>query len=149
MCYLMHFLSFNIRGLVGPTKQRALKILLDEVHPDLIFLQETMCSRYQTLQNFAKIYLKWEYYATDSLGIFGGLLTGWKLVLVHCKEFNTVAGILVSVRFRGSTYFWNCLNCYAPYQNREVFWNAAVEERIVNLQNLIIAGDLNFTIFYA
>ena len=39
-----------------------------------------------------------------------------------------------------------CLNYYGPYQNRDLFWDAAVEGGIFNHPNLIIAVDLNFTL---
>ena len=51
----MLLLSFNLRGFGGPPKLRALKILLDSVKLDMIFLQEMMCSRNEALLNFPKL----------------------------------------------------------------------------------------------
>jgi exonuclease III len=38
----MILFSLNIRGIGGPLKAVALRRVLDRVHPDIIFLQETL-----------------------------------------------------------------------------------------------------------
>lgn len=38
----MILLSINIRGVGGPLKQTSLKRIIDQTHPSIIFLQETL-----------------------------------------------------------------------------------------------------------
>ena len=52
----------------------------------------------------------------------------------------------MKAKFRGLTVDFSCLNCYAPYLHREVFWNTAVAGGVFNHPNLIFVGDLNFTL---
>lgn len=38
------------------------------------------------------------------------------------------------------------INVYAPYHNRVEFWNHLLQLSLMNSNNLILGGDLNFTI---
>ena len=57
----------------------------------------------------------------SSIGILGGILSGWNPKLLKCKAYHTVAGILLKAMIRGSTFSLSILNCYSPYLNREPF----------------------------
>ena len=72
----------------------------------------------------------------------------WNPLVVWCKYFLTVTGIFLKARFRGVHCIWNCLNIYAPYLKREIFWDQVVSNGLFNLCILVIAGDLNFTLSY-
>ena len=73
-------------------------------------------------------------------------MTGWNLHSVRCKAFETVAGILVNARFRGSPTTFSILNFYGPYSNRESFWGKVRAGDLLSLPSLILAGDINFTL---
>ena len=119
---------------------------MNEINLDIIFLQETMFSCDQELLFFAKIKLGWEICASDAVGMSGVLLTGWNPNMVRYKDFLSQASILVKERFKGSEIPLSFLNCYGPYNNREVFWNAIVDGGIFNHPKLIIVGDLKFNL---
>ena len=142
----MKILSLNVRGLGGKTKLCSLLSLFRSVAPDMILLQETMCSSYPALLAFSKILPNWEFCAIDASGISGGLLTAWNPLSVRCCAFETVVGILVKADFQGMTSPLAILNCYGPYRNREFFWNKLLIGGLLTTPNLILGGDLNLTL---
>ena len=80
----------------------------------MILLQETMCSTYPALHAFSKLFPNWDFRATSASGLSSGLLTAWDLHKVRCRAYETVAGILVKVVFRGMHNPLDILNCYGP-----------------------------------
>ena len=97
----MKIISLNVRGIGGKTKQNNLRSLFLSVQPDMILLQETMCSSFLGLYAFLKLLPKWEFCATSASGLSGGLITAWNPLRVKCCAFETLAGILVKVVFCG------------------------------------------------
>ena len=142
----MKILSLNVRGLGGKTKLCSLWSLFRSVAPDMILLQETMCSSYPALLSFSKILPNWEFCAIDALGLLGGLLKAWNPFLVRCHAFETAAGILLKSNFRGMTSPLTILNCYGPYWNREFFWDRLLIGGLLTTPNLILGGYLNLTL---
>ena len=55
------------------------------------------------------------------------------------------AGILLACHIQGFEEEINFLNIYGPYKSKELFWDRIVAKGTLNLPNLVIAGDLNFT----
>ena len=114
--------------------------------PDLILLQETMTSSHSALLAFSRLCPGWEYCAISSSGLSGGILAAWNPHRFKVKSFHTVAGILLKGRIRGSSFSLSLLNCYGPYANRESFWETVVQGGLLNLPNMVLAGDLNLTL---
>ena len=112
----------------------------------MVLLQETMTSTYPTLFAFSKLCPGWEFCALDSAGLSGGILTGWNPLVLKCKAFHTLAGILLNVMMRGNPLPFSILNAYGPYLQRDSFWNAIASGGLLSLPNLILAGDLNVTL---
>ena len=110
----MLVLSLNARGMGGKIKQCSLRSLFLSIRPDMILLQETMCSTYPTLHAFSKLLPNWEFYAISASGLLGGLLTVWNPRRVRCHAFETLAGILVKAKFWGLNTTLDILNCYGP-----------------------------------
>ena len=142
----MRFLTLNVRGLGGLAKKKSLRILISSLSPDVILLQETMTSIYPALFAFSKLCPGWEFCAIKAKGLSGGILSGWNPKLLNCKAFHTAAGILLKASLRSSPLELSILNCYGPYINRDSFWNSATTGGLLSLPNLILAGDLNFTL---
>jgi hypothetical protein len=59
--------------------------------------------------------------------------------------FFTPAGILLEGVVKDLNLNLKLINCYGPYSDREVFWEGIKREGILNEDNLILGGDLNFT----
>ena len=142
----MRILSLNIRGLGGSVKQKILRHLLKTLSPDVVLLQETMTSTYPTLFAFSKLCPGWEFCALDSLRLSRGILSGWNPRVLRCKAYHTLAGILLKATLRGFSVPFSILNVYGPYSHRDTFWNAVAAGGLLSIPNLILAGDLNFTL---
>jgi hypothetical protein len=119
----MIIFSLNLRGFGSPTKLTSLKHLLLQIKPDIVFLQETLIDGDKEKSLFFQCLPHWNVVALDSNGCSGGLLTGWNPTLAEFCAFGTAAGIFLEGRFKHSTDHVKLLNCYAPYKDRESFWN--------------------------
>ena len=66
--------------------------------------------------------------------------------MLRCKAYHTLAGILLKVSMRGWSLPFSILNVYGPYLHRDTFWNVVASGGLLSTPNLILAGDLNFTL---
>ena len=73
----MSILSWNCRRLGNPRTVQALKGLVDEVKPDIIFLMETLCNR-NKLEPIKKAFNFDGLFYVDCKGGSGGLALFWK-----------------------------------------------------------------------
>ena len=142
----MRLLSLNVRGLGGFSKQKSLRQLFLTLSPDVVLFQETMTSTYPALFSFSKLCSGWEFCVLNSSSLSGGILSGWNPRVLRCKYLHTLAGILLHATLRGSSLTFSILNVYSPYLHRDSFWNAVASGGLLSLPNLILAGDLNFTL---
>jgi exonuclease III len=138
--------SFNIRGVGGDSKFSTLKRVFQKIHPDIVFVQETICTDEKACEIFLKLFPGWEVCATSALGHSGGLCCIWNPKVVLFKSYNTCAGILLEGRIKGINEVVYLLNCYAPCVDRRIFWDRVKDCDILSCKNLIIGGDLNFTL---
>lgn len=139
-------ISFNIRGLGAAPKFLALKEILFSAHPYIICIQETMHPSSVSLAFFRKMFPSWHMAATEAEGLSGGLVVLWDPLRVRAKAFKCCAGILISASIRGRPQILNILNIYAPYKNRLPFWTNLFNSDILDIESLLIAGDLNLTL---
>ena len=58
-----------------------------------------------------------------------------------------MTGILLEGRVQGFTDTVRLVNMYAPYKERKYFWEEFDAIGVLRLKNLIICGDMNFTLF--
>ena len=70
----------------------------------------------------------------------------WNPLTFSFKPYITCAGILLKGNIRGFEKQLNLLNVYAPYKERKVYWDKVDASGLLNLGNLILAGDLNLTL---
>jgi exonuclease III len=80
----MKFLSWNCRGLGNPKTVRALKKLINNHQPDLVFIMETKLteSQYKFLNNYRDVY------STHTINCSingGGRAGGLALIWNHCN----------------------------------------------------------------
>ena len=57
-----------------------------------------------------------------------------------------LGGILLEGHFKGFDGVIKLLNVYGPYKDRQSFWDNIYKLGLLNLENLILGGDLNFTL---
>lgn len=140
----MSILSLNVRGLVKVSRARALSNLFKNTRAAIILLQETMCDEILAIHKLCKFLPYWEVAAVSSCGLSGGLAVAWDPNVFAFKVFSTPWGMLLKGSFCGNHHSLSILNCYAPYRERQSFWVSLQGSGLMNLDDLIIAGDLNF-----
>jgi hypothetical protein len=106
----MIIFSLNLCGFGGPTKIASLKLLLKQVNPDVIFLQETLVDGEKEKIFFLQCLSLWNCVATDPNGRSGGLLSGWNPTYAEFCALGTNAGIFLEGRIKDSTEKMKLLN---------------------------------------
>jgi hypothetical protein len=88
----------------------------------------------------------WHSTAVSSAGRSGGLLVAWDPEKIDLRPYICCGGLLLyrfQFRAKGSTFF---LNVYGPCTDRKSFWQKVKDRGLFSHQNLIVAGDFNFTL---
>jgi len=143
----MKWLSFNCRGLAISPKNLALRILFESEPVEIIILQEMLGlvdHIYCVLQSLKP---EWNFQSLDVMGRSGGLALGFNPCTIHLKACWGGAGFIGMDNF--SIYFGmdlRIVNIYGPFHNKEAFWNHLLNLSIINSDNIILGGDLNFSI---
>lgn len=138
--------SVNIQGLGPDLKFLALKNFSLSANTKIILIQETMHVVSATVSYFRKMFPLWHISAMEANGQSGGLAAIWDPQWIIAKAYSCIAGILISAQIRGQNRPINILNVYAPYKNRSIFWDCLFESEILDVESLLIAGDLNITL---
>jgi exonuclease III len=73
----MLFLSLNIRGIGGTLKTTSVRRLLDQTHPDIVFLQETLAHEQKARDFMHHLRPTWVSSVVNVVGNSGGLLVTW------------------------------------------------------------------------
>lgn len=139
-------ISMNIKGLGANPKYLALKEIFYSARPKIILIQETMHSSQVSIAYFRRMFPSWFMVASEACGQSGGLAVLWDPVWIKAKAFKCFAGILISALVRGQDLNINILNAYVPYKNRLPFWERLFASEILEIETLMIAGDLNMTL---
>ena len=66
-------------------------------------------------------------------------------MFVQLRPFKNTRGILLEGKIGFIDKYVTILNIYASYKNRDSFWASLSDSGLLNVDNLIITGDLNFT----
>ena len=66
--------------------------------------------------------------------------------MVDILAYNSDACILLHGKMLGFQQSVNILNIYGLFENRQGFWDIVRSCGLLNLPNLILAGDFNFTL---
>jgi hypothetical protein len=95
---------------------------------------------------FLKCCPSWNCVATDSIGLSGGLISGWNPLKADFLAFHIFVGILLEGRIKDFSFPLKLLNCYGPYKDRLSFWKHLEDSGFLKEDNIIIGGDLNLTL---
>lgn len=71
------------------------------------------------------------------------MATLWDPSRVKANAYKCYAGIIISASIRGYDFPVNVLNLYAPYKSRISFWNRLFDSEMLDINNLLIVGDMN------
>jgi hypothetical protein len=87
----------------------------------------------------------WHTCSVNSLGNSGGLAASWDPSKFDLHPYLSCGGILLTGTCLWNNLQINLLNSYGPCQNKKLFWDRVESRGLLDLPNLIIVGDLNFT----
>jgi endonuclease/exonuclease/phosphatase family metal-dependent hydrolase len=141
----MILLSLNIRGVGGPLKFPSMRRLLSSTKPDIIFLQETLVDEEKARKFLFSLCPTWMYSAVSSVGKSGGLLVAWNPNIVELQPYLCAGGILLTGIHIPDKRRICLINVYGPCTGRRLFWEHLEAKGLLDQSNLILAGDLNFS----
>lgn len=140
-------LSWNSRGLASKPKKLALKDLITRHNPDVVFLQETLGKGSDIESSLKSLFPGWSFSALDANGHSGGLAIGFKDGRFKTQNSWGLPHVLgmevLSAEFDQPLLF---INVYGPYQGRAPFWKNFLSKDLLLNRNLIIGGELNFSL---
>jgi len=142
----MIVLSFNAREVGGSPKINALKRLFQVSRPDFLLIQETMCNGDKGVESFKSWLKDWSFSSIESKRIYGGLITAWSLRFKAISSSQIPSGIIIDVVDNYLNCPFRIINLYGPYENKINFWNGVTNLGVLNSHNIILGGDLNFTL---
>ena len=115
--------------------------------PDVVLLQETLGSEADVTTLLSSISPLYTFIAQSARGHFGGLAIGWNQSTIRCSNsWGAPSGLGVQISWAEANLNLNIVNIYGPYNNRVEFWDSFKNSDISRKENLIIGGDLNFTL---
>jgi exonuclease III len=142
----MIILSLNIRGLGGSPAQLALKRLFQTISPEVLFLQETKVVGSRAQEVLSRWLKDWSFATSDSIGLVGGLLTVWSPKLSLSDVACLPSYIKTTLKDSVTGVDYTLINTYDPFVEKKNFWEPFFAKEVMNSQNLIVGGDLNFTL---
>jgi hypothetical protein len=66
--------------------------------PNVLFIQETMCPGDKSKEMVQSWLKEWSFFSLDSVGLSGGLLTAWSLLLKLCSLNYIPSSIVVKLQ---------------------------------------------------
>jgi exonuclease III len=142
----MIILSLNAHGVRGAPKIQALKRLVADSKTDILLIQETMCSKGKVVDSFRPWLRDWSFGTSDSVGFSGGLLSAWGPNFNHVSLMITLSSISLGVDECALSSSFRIVNIYGPYADKRPFWEGLSNSGILRASNVIIGGDINFTL---
>ena len=89
----------------------------------------------------------WCFEAMDAAGRSEGVAIGWWQRQIHCNNIWGIhSGIGADFFSREANLNFSVLNLYGPYQSCLSLWEDLFGKSFWNKTNLIVGGDLNFSL---
>jgi hypothetical protein len=90
------------------------------------------------------IFPDWMTTVVSSVGTSGGLLVAWNPNIFELQSFLSLGGILLTGIHLPDKRNISFINTYGSCTGRRRFWEQVEAKGLLALNNLILAGDLNF-----
>ena len=143
----MIVLSFNCRGLASQPKKLAFKELVRSHNPDIILLQETLGKGEEIINIISKLLPGWSFFALDAVGRSGGVVSSFNpKKLKYVSSWGSSSLLALELFSSELNLSLLSLNIYGPCMERERFWSSVFRSSWIGHPNLIIGGDLNFSL---
>ena len=131
-------------------KEEATRNLIRTEAPDIFLIQETKMEEADLLQTSKRIWSKSKAKAVSARGASGGLGTLWndsKFSLI--SEISNTHWLLLKMQHLDTKEYFCLFNVYVPVNagEKKACWDSIRNQAdLGNLDNIIIAGDLNLTL---
>jgi len=112
----------------------------------LFFLQETLTNEEKARDFMYALMPEWMSCAVSSIGNSGGLLISWDTHFFVFSLVLTCGSIVLTGSSLVDKRKISLLNVYGPCTNRKLFWKKMEDRGLLAHVDLILAGDLNFTL---
>ena len=146
----MKIISWNCRGMGSKIKEEATRNLIRTEAPDIFLIQETKMEEADFLQTSKRIWSKSKAKAVSARGASGGLGTLWndsKFSLI--SEISNTHWLLLKMQHLDTKEYFCLFNVYVSVNagEKKACWESIrIQAELGNLDNIIIAGDLNLTL---
>lgn len=143
----MKLVSWNIRGLNSPGKQRLIKYVIKQEQPQIFFLQETKCNNSAIANILSKAWPGCHSVAVDATGALGGLTIAWSTQVIEFKDIHATHHMIqATFHIVGTNVYGHLTNVYFPQiANRKIAALNTIEELNSNRVHplWIVGGDYN------
>jgi hypothetical protein len=119
--------------------------LLEKVRPSVVLLQETLVDSGKARNFMNLLRPEWLICAVSSVGKSGGLLVTWDPTIFELSPVLSLGGIFLTGMCLETKRKVALLNTYGPCKDRKLFWEKLDRAGLLVVEDLILAGDLNFT----
>jgi hypothetical protein len=126
----------------GHLKVASFRRLLSHISSDIIFLQENLVDSKKAKNFLNQFHSNCHICSINSLGTYGGLAVAWDPHSYDLVPYLCCGGILLSGTCRHSSIYSTFM---ALVLIDSFFWEKIEARGILDLDNLIIAGDFNIT----
>eukprot|EP00253_Pinus_taeda_P029650 PITA_29650 len=114
---------------------------------DILFLQETLGRGVEVETALTALMPGWRFFAIDSEGHSGGLAIGYKEGRIKVSNlWGMKQAMGMEVQSSENDFSFTICNVYGPCQDRVSFWNDLISKSFLKGKNMVIGGDLNFSI---
>jgi hypothetical protein len=94
------------RGCPPPKKMISLKRMIKSFKPDIILLQEIMCSSKKSRETLELWFKKWSFCVVDTKGMSRGLITGWSPNFKASSSSYFRSSIYFKLRHKDNDFFF-------------------------------------------
>ena len=129
-----------------PLKLPSLRRLLNLSKPDIIFLQETLVIEEKARHFLISLCPSWMTSTVIAVGNSGGLSVAWNPLVFGLQSYLRVGGIFLTSVYLLDKSMISFINAYDPCTGIRQFWDLVESKGFLARDDLILAGDLNFTI---
>jgi hypothetical protein len=143
-------LSLNYRGLGSTSKKHALKRLVESLHLEILLLRKTKEEGRGggvLYEEMAKLLCGWEFISNYSKSRLEGVISIWRPIFLSCFHswsFESDLGLSLYSQEMGKEIL--VLNLYGPCNDIIYFWGNFFKLSFLGFENIIVGGDLNFSL---
>jgi hypothetical protein len=143
----MILMFLNGRGLASSSKNIALKRLIEVTKSDVLMIQEITSEGERFVLDLEKLLGGWDFCFINAKSRSRGLLTSWRSqVLKNTNTWAFDSRLVVDLHSHKFGMDMLVLDIYRPYSERIFFLENLFSKGFMKKLNLIMGGDLNFSL---